>query len=358
MKSRTIALLLVLLLITSMLLVGCGASGATTVTATTAAASSAETKAESQPASTEKIVFKVSHNFTPLQPLHLALEQVAKNVSTRTNGQIELQLYANAEIANGLDGVEQCIRGANFINVYDPSCLASWVPDYNALIGPMLYANTAEFSKMAQTDFAKALNAQAETAGVKILALDYTFGMRNIASNKKPIQSIDDLKGLKIRVPKSQLWIDTFTALGASPAAMSWSEIYNAMETGVVDAFESSVSDMYDSQMTEVIKYMANTGHFIGTAAVMTSKEAFDKLTDEQRQIIEEEFAAGAVLNNQLSTEAENGAVAKMEAEGVVFNDVDLTPFREKAKSVFDNNKTLSPGVYDRIQEELAKIRG
>lgn len=306
----------------------------------------------------KKVVFKLSHNFTPQQSLHLAFVQVAKNISERTGGTVEIQIYPNAEIANGLDGVEQCMRGAEFINVYDPSCMADWVPDYSALIGPMLYADPAEFSAMCQTDLALSLNKQAEAVGIKMLALDYTFGKRNIATAKKQINSIDDLQGMKIRVPKSQLWVETFMALGANPVATSWGEVYNSLQQGVVDGMESSNSDMYDSAIQEVVKHIANTGHFIGTAAVMTSKQVWDRLTPEQQQIIQEEMTAGAKLNNEMSMKDEDNAQHKMEEAGVVFNDVDLKPFREKTKIVFEKFPDLTPGIYDQINAELEKIRG
>jgi tripartite ATP-independent transporter DctP family solute receptor len=309
-------------------------------------------------AAATQVVFKLSHNFTPQQTLHLAMERVAKNVNERTGGAVVFQIYPNAEIANGLDGVEQCLRGATFINVYDPSCLADWVPDYSALIGPMLYTSPAEFSAMCQTPFALGLNKKAEEAGIKMLALDYTFGMRNIATVRKPIGSVDDLAGMKIRVPKSQLWVDTFMALGASPVAISWGEVYNALQQGVVDGMESSNSDMADSAIQEVAKYIANTGHFTGTASVMMSKKVWDSLTPEQQAVIQEEFAAGAAWNNEMSLQDEEGAKQKMMAAGVAFNDLDLQPFRDKTKVVFDKFPNLTPGVYDAIQVELKKIRG
>jgi tripartite ATP-independent transporter DctP family solute receptor len=305
----------------------------------------------------EKIVFKLSHVFTPLQPLHIALLDVAKKVNERTGGQIEIQVYPDGEIPNGVDGVEQCIRGAYFINVYDPSCMQNYVPDYAALIGPMLYENPAEYSAMVKTDFAKSLNKKAEEKGLKVLALDYNFGMRNVIMAKKQVQSADDLLGLKIRVPKTQLWIDTFQSFGANPVGLGWAEVYNSMQSGVVDALETTISDTWDNQIQEVAKYTTKTAHFVGTGAVMLSKAVWDKLTTEQQKIMEEEFLAGAKYNNELSDKDEASAQQKLEAQGMVFNTIDLTSLRVKSRAAFDKMSGLTPGVYDTITAELAKIR-
>jgi TRAP-type C4-dicarboxylate transport system substrate-binding protein len=235
--------------------------------------------------------------------------------------------------------------------------MADWVPDYEALVGPMLYAKGEEYSAICQTEFAKSLNRKAEDKGLKVLALDYNFGMRNVVMTKRQLRSFDDLQGVKIRVPKNALWIDTFNALGASPVGMGWGEVYNACQTGIIDAYESSISDTFDNQMNEVAKYVTRTAHFIGTGAVMMSKAVWDKLTPQQQQIMQEEFTRGAKYNNELVNKDEAEAQKKLEAQGMVFNDIDLAPFRQRAKSWFDNNKQLTPGVYDVITAELSKIR-
>ncbi len=346
-KLLSVLLAFVLTMIT---LIGCSPSAKETNS------TKSEPASASQPTS-QPVVFKLSHNFTNEQPLHITMLEVAENIKNRTNGAVTIEVYSNAEIANGLDGVEQCIRGANFINVYDPSCMENWVPDYNALIGPMLYASQEEYSKMCQSDFANSLNGKASENGIKVLALDYTFGLRNLATSKKVITSLADLKNMKLRVPKSQLWVTTFEALGANPVPISWSELYNAVQQGVVEGFETSISDMYDNQMFEVIKHISLTNHFIGTAAVMTSQKAFDQLTPEQQKIFEEEFVAGAIRNNERIQKVEEDARKAMAEKGVEIHEVEIEPFREASKKFFETFPGLTPGVYDTIAAEMDKIR-
>jgi TRAP-type C4-dicarboxylate transport system substrate-binding protein len=221
----------------------------------------------------------------------------------------------------------------------------------------MLYQNGAEYSAMCQTDFAKSLNKKAEETGLKVLALDYNFGMRSIVMAKKQLSSINDFQGVKIRVVRSPLWIDTFSAFGASPVGLPWGEVYNAMQSGVVDAYESSISDTRDNQMQEVAKYFTKTAHFIGTGAVVLSKTVWDSLSPEFQKIMQEEFTAGAIVNNKMTDDEEAVAQTQLEALGMVFNEIDLTPFRERSRAVFDKMQGVTPGIYDVLNAEITKIR-
>lgn len=305
----------------------------------------------------EAKVFRISHNFLSNQPLHAALQEVAQNIEERTNGQIKFEIYENAQISNGVNGVEQCVRGGDLINVYDASCMGDWVPDYNALVGPFLYDTQEEYIELCKSDWVKSLNEKAEEQGIKVLALDYCFGFRHIGTNRKAITSLEDMKGLKIRVPQSSLWVETFEALGASPTAMGWSEIYNGLQTNVIEGMESSLSDINDNQLGEVLGYITETGHFLGTASIQMSAEQFNSLTPEQQQIMEEEFAKGAAVNNELFDKANEEARVALEDLGIEFIEVDREPFKEASKAYFDNMDGLTEGVYDTIMGELEKIR-
>lgn len=342
---KSLSLVLVLCLVFTGVFAGCSSSTEET------------TKKEStDTASEKKHVFKLSNVFTQDQPLNVTLQEVADNIYERTNGAIEIQIYPNGEIAAYKDGMEQVVRGAYFISNDDPSYIADYVPDYGALIGPMLYASLDEYSAMVQTDFVKELNKKAEESGIKVLALDYTFGQRHLVTNKE-VTTPEDLKGMKLRVPKSQLWIETLTAMGASPVPLAWSEVYSAVQQGVVDGLETSISDVAANQLQDITSNISLTGHFLGTTAIVLSNEIWKTLTPEQQQIMQEEFTAGAIRNNDRVKELEEKDRKMLEEAGVKFNEVDLTAFNELTGVVFTKFPEFTPGVYDRIQEELVKIR-
>lgn len=303
-----------------------------------------------------QIVFKLSNVFTAEQPLNVTLYEVAENIKERTNGAIEIQIYPNGEIATYKDGIEQVRSGAPFISNEDPSYMGDYVPDYNALVGPMLYNDLDEYSAVCHSDFAKELNAKAEEQGMKVLALDYGFGFRHLCLNK-PVEGPEDLKGVKLRVPKSNLWIETLGAMGANPIPMAWSEVYSGVQQGVIDGLETSISDIADNKMGAIIKDITLTGHFCGTTCIVMSKEIWDTLTPEQQQIMAEEFEAGAKRNNERVIAQEKVDRENLAKEGVEFHEVDKEAFRELTKKVFEEDTRLTPGVYDRIQGILEDYR-
>jgi TRAP-type C4-dicarboxylate transport system substrate-binding protein len=318
-------------------------------------------KKEAAAAGTGKLVFKLSHVFLPEQPLHIALQRVAENINRRTNGRIEIQIFPDGQIANGVDGVEQVVQNSYFINVYDSSCVANWVPDLAALVGPMLYQSGPEYSAVCKSDLAKSLCLDAEKKGIKMLALDYNFGMRGILSTRRKgkIQSIAELQGAKIRMPNTSFWIETMNGFGASAIGMPWAEVYNALQAGVIDGLATTLSDVYDNSMWEVATYFTKNSLYVGTGAVMLSQRIWEnELTAEERNIFQEEFTAGAAYNNNLVYELEARVEAEMAQKGMQFMDgVELDQYQQRAKKWFDDNKTLSPGFYDKLIAEILKVR-
>ena len=183
------------------------------------------------------------------------------------------------------DNLEQVVNGANWIAVEDLTYAGDYVPDFAALAGPMLYNSYDEYLAMMDTDLVAGLTAQLEEKGIKMLNADYMFGFRHMITNKD-IKSPADLEGLKIRVPKSQLFISTLQAMGASPTALPFPETYAGVQQGVVDGLEGSILTMYGTKIYEVAKVMSLTKHFLGTVGIYISPQVWDKLSADQQQIV------------------------------------------------------------------------
>lgn len=304
----------------------------------------------------EKIVIKLSTIFKPEELLTKELIKVTDKIRERSEGSVDIQVFHSGQLPTYKANLEQVASGSNWIAVEDPSYLGDYVPDFAALVGPMLYNTYDEYEAMVKTDFVKDLETQAEEKGIKILALDYLFGFRNMITNKE-IVTPEDLKGLKIRVPASPLWMKTLTAMGANPSPISFTETYAAIQQGVVDGLEGSIETMYSTKMYEVTKYMSETKHFLGTAGVYISPVLWEKLSENQRTIIAEEFIAGAVSNNTALRETDVIAEKELKELGVTFNKVDSEAFNAATAGVFGEFEKWTPGIYDTIMAELEKIR-
>lgn len=307
----------------------------------------------------KKVVLKLSHVFSPDEQLSKSMELVAERINKRTNGRVEIQCYGQNQLACYKDGLEQVVNGANFISVEDPSYLGDYVADFKPLVGPMLYQTYDEYEKMIETPLVKDMVKRAEDKGIKVLALDYVFGFRNVMTNKV-INEPADLKGMKLRTPGSKLFIDTINAMGATATSLPFSETLSGVSQGVVDGLEGSEFTNIGTKCYEHVKNVATTKHFLGTCGVYISTKVFEQLSPEDQKIVAEEFANGGKEMTQISTESYDRVYKELQDKGVKFNDVNHEAFEKATESVFkqmEEKEGATPGIYEKLKAELAKIR-
>ncbi len=304
----------------------------------------------------EKVVIKLSTKFVEDEQTAKSLKKVAAKIMERSNGNIEVQVYPGGQLPIGKDSMEQVVSGANWISVDGLNFIGDYVPDFNAINGPMLYQNFDEYLAMTQSDLVKNLKAEAEKKQIKVLSLDYLFGFRSMLTDKE-VKVPEDLNGVKVRVPTSQLYMYTLEAMGANPTPLPFTEVYSGIQQGVVDGLEGSLMTIYGTKIYEVRKQVSLTNHLLGVSAVCISKQVWEGLTEEQRTIIQEEFNAGAKYNNDVTVELEKEYKVKLEELGVKFNEVDLAAFNKETSKVFSKFPKWTPGIYDEIMKELEVIR-
>ncbi len=299
----------------------------------------------------------VSTKFVDDEQTAMSLKKVVEAVNARSNGSLELKLFTGGILPIGKDGMEQVVSGADWILVDGVNFLGDYVPDYNAVTGPFLYKTFDEYLAMTKTDLVKDLNKKIETEkGVKVLSLDWVFGFRSMMT-KKAIKTPEDMKGLNIRVPTSQLYTFTIEAMGGNPVSMPYPDTYAAIQQGVIDGVEGSIMTYYGTQQYENVKEYSLTNHLLGVSAVVLSTKLWDGLSQEQQTIISEEFEKGMQENLAETIKAEEEFAVLLKAEGVNFYEVDSEAFLKAAAPVFTKFPQWTPGIYDKIVVELEKIK-
>ena len=332
---------------------------ATVLMATTIVACGAKNEGESGTGSEapKKKEITVSTKFVDDEQTAISLKKVVEAVNERSNGSLELKLFTGGILPIGKDGMEQVVSGADWILVDGVNFLGDYVPDYNAVTGPFLYTTFDEYFAMTKTPLVQDLNKKLEEEhGTKVLSLDWVFGFRSMMT-KKPIKSPEDMKGLNIRVPTSQLYTYTIEAMGGNPVSMPYPDTYAAIQQGVIDGVEGSIMTYYGTQQYENVKEYSLTNHLLGVSAVVLSTKLWDELTEEQRTIISEEFEKGMQDNLDETIKAESEFAELLKAEGVNFHEVDAAAFLKAAEPVYTKFPQWTPGIYERIIEELDKIK-
>lgn len=305
-----------------------------------------------------KIVLKLSHVFAPGEQLTISTDKAAKAITERTNGAVEIQTYPQGQLPTYKDGLEQVANGADFISVEDPSYLGDYVPDFKALVGPFLYKDIDQYTKMTQTDLVKGMIKKLEDEHkIKVLSLNYTFGFRNLMTNKV-IEKPEDLKGMKIRVPGSQIFIDTINAMGATATPMAFSETISAVGQKAVDGLEGTVDAMGANGSAEVVKNVALTRHFLGVCGIYINKDVFDSIPKEYQDIIVEEFTKnGEEMTEKVKNNYESQKKALEDDHGIKFNDVDSEAFQKACMPVYDKMEGISDGILDKLLAEIEKMK-
>lgn len=302
---------------------------------------------------------KMSHVFAPNEQLTITMQEICDNIREKTDGAIDIQHFPQGQLATYKDGVEQVARGANFISVEDPSYLGDYVADFNVLAGPMLVTSYDQYEYLLESQEVQDMIAALEEKGIKVLNLDYIFGFRSMMTNKV-IEKPEDMKGMKIRTPGSQLYVDTLNHMGAVATPMAFGETIAAVQSGVVDGLEGTIDAYATNGSAEVAKNMALTKHLLGVCGAYISTEVWATIPEEYQTIIQDEFNAGAERMVTKISEGEAATREKLETEmGITFNEVDSAAFQELITPIYEKMEAemgTTPGLYDRFQEIIAEM--
>ena len=225
----------------------------------------------------------------------------------------------------------------------------------------MMYNSIDEYSYVCQSDLVKNMCQKLEdNYGIHVLALDFNVGMRCMQTNKV-IKTPADLKGMKIRVPNSSMYINCLTAMGATPTGMPFSETISAVQQGVIDGLEGNMNAYSTNGSAEVCKNMSLTNHLVGTCGAYISTKVWNSIPGEYRTIIQEEFTKGAKELTDFTNASFDETKAKLEKEqGCSFNEVDVDAFRAAVQPEYDRmvkEDGVTAGFFEQAQAILAQYR-
>jgi tripartite ATP-independent transporter DctP family solute receptor len=258
-------------------------------------------------------------------------------VEEKTNGEVKIEIYGNGALAgSGREIQEGAKIGTIDIGISStPMSLMNQYQDIFSL--PYIFSSRKHAWEVLDGPIGDKVGEMLSTHNLTHLAY-WEDGFRQITNSTRPTTTIEDFKGLRIRVPESEVRIETFRALGASPLPMAWSEVFTALQQGTIDGQENPLSVINSSSFYDVQKYLTISNHVYSPATLFINTSKWDLLSEDQQEIVMEAADAGKDLNRQLNEEQDAKMVKELEEKGMEVTVIDdIKPFQDATKSVWES---------------------
>ena len=304
-------------------------------------------------------VLQIGFENSMSEPIGQGLQKWQELLAAK-NVDLTIELFPDSQLGNKTDIIDQMLLGEPVMTLADGAFFADYgVPDMGIVFGPFLFDNWDQCWKLTESDWWAEQCAKLNDMGIKMIAANWAYGARHTLTTK-PVNTVDDLAGLQIRVPTNQIQTKGFEVLGATPVGMSLGDVYTALQQGTIDGGENPLSTLYGRKHHEVAKYLIMDGHVLNFTNWVCSSMWFDGLTPEQQEALIETGKEAGVYNNQLQAEADEYYKGLMIDEGVTVvepTEEVLEGFREKAKAFYDLGSTFgwSDGLYETVCAAMGK---
>jgi len=283
-------------------------------------------------------------------PLYKGLEAFRDNVATASDGAIEVKLFPNSQLGADEDVLEQARAGAPVAVVVDGGRLAAFVNEFGVLGAPYLASGYDGIRKVVVSDqFEEWVQKLHDASGHQVLSFNWWQGERHLWT-KMPVNVPADLAGNRMRTPGAPVWVETISAMGATPTPMPFAEVYSALEQNVIDSVEAQLPAGQGANLQEVTSVLTKTAHINLITGLVTSGPWFDSLPAELQTVLRDE----ALKAGDIASYGTQDALAEIEADllakGMTINEIDVTPFKEATAGVYE---TLGYGA---LRDELQAI--
>jgi tripartite ATP-independent transporter DctP family solute receptor len=300
-----------------------------------------------------KSVFKASDVQPPGYPTVAATESLGKKLEAATNGRLSVRMYPSMQLGGEKETIEQTQIGAVQLLRVSAGTLGPIVDEINVVNMPFLFKNTVHAEKMMDGPLGQELldkitaNANAGLVGLCWM----NSGARSLYNTKRPIKSIEDIKGLKFRVIGNPIFIDMMNALGGNGVAMGYDQVFSALQTGVIDGAENNPPSYVFSNHYTAAKYLSLTEHLIIPEALVFSKKTWASLSGDDQGLIRKFARESQMEERDLWNKYEKDAMDKAQAAGCQIVEIaDKKPFQSAVKPVWDKYGPKYQDMINRIQ--------
>lgn len=271
--------------------------------------------------------WKMGHILPAEHPAHLAMVAAAEEISSRTDGRIEIVVFPAGQIGAAKEVLTGIQLGTTEMALDGAGILSQWLPALSVLETPFLARDFAHLERLVESEQGQALlDELRESAGMRMLDIWY-YGTRQMTNNVRPIESIADMQGIKLRVPEVDLSLQFASALGMTPTPLAFPELYLSLQTGVVDGQENPLTTINAAKFFEVQDHLALTNHLVQFVAPIVSETAWSAASEEDRQVVLEVLQDKGAAYSQGVIAQEAALVDELAAKGMQVTRPDQAQF-------------------------------
>ncbi|TYC61925.1 TRAP transporter substrate-binding protein [Rhodobacterales bacterium] len=281
--------------------------------------------------------FKVAHTNAADEVQDKGLHKMKELLEEKTDGAATLEIYAGGQLGDEQQTVEGVMLGSLDMGMTSNAMLSNYVEDFKVFDLPFLFPSIPALGEKVDANW-DMLEESANGSGFQLIAV-FSSGIRHLMTSK-PIDSIDDLEGMKIRTMQNPVHVEAFRAYGANPTPMSYSELYGALQAGVVDGAEGASTGYDGMKFYEVAPDFALVGWLNMTAPVTMKKDAFDALPEEIQTALMEAGSEAATWQRQYVVDMEQPLLDSFKERDVTITTPDTKPFIEASKPLYDSQLT------------------
>ncbi|MBV18211.1 MAG: C4-dicarboxylate ABC transporter [Thalassospira sp.] len=277
-----------------------------------------------------EMTLKLGHLANEQNAWHKAAVKFGEDLSTLTDGRIEVQVFPNETLGKEIDLINGMQLGAVDMTITGES-LQNWAPKAALLAVPYAYKTLEDMDAVASGEIGDQIEQQIiEKARIRPIAY-FARGPRNLTSNRA-IKSPDDLDGLKMRVPNVPLFVDVWKSLGAQPTPMAFSEVFTSLQAGTIDAQENPLALIESASFDEVQKFVNKTEHVRSWIYLTISEITWGKLSDADKDAVMEAAKRAQAYERDLFAADEERLTEELQSKGMTFVEIDKEAFASKAK--------------------------
>lgn len=297
----------------------------------------------------QEINFKLGMVTGPDSHQNIAAEKFVQLMNERSKGEIRGKVYHSS----ALGSTAQLLEGMNLGTVQATITVVfnSYVEKTAVLQVPFIFRDTEHFYKVVDSPIGDEVVADAPKKGFRVLSI-WDSGMRQIWIKDKPINKLEDLRGMKIRVPGGKIWVNTFKALGVNPTPMPLGEVYSGLQQGIIEGMEQPVAYTYADKYNEVLKYMVEVDYQASPGYVIVSERWWKSLSPEGQKVAMEAAKETKIFQRGIKAEQDKVALKAMTDYGLKVNKPDRKAFIEAVQPVVaEYEKRFGKDIFDQIRQ-------